>query len=1222
MNFETGSLSWKAPSSYSIIAAADQDQPPRQETVVDVAGEMTVQPRQAPGVEPDFLRLDLDLERCQWLLAFVAGPRTIALAIPTTLLPRPAGKRRRPLPADAGRPPRPEAVDPRAHRRAGTCRMAGMASDLRVGILGPLELRVGFGEPVAVVGTRLRTLLIRLALDPDRVVLASQLVDAVWDADPPAAAINALQSLVSRLRRLLPDVVKSHAAGYRLALEPEAVDAVRFERMALAGRERLREDPLAARELLREALALWRGPALADAAGARFAGAAIARLEELRLGATEDRIDAELLTGPSDALVAELDELATAHPLRERLHGQLMRALSASQRPADALGSYERLRRRLADELGIDPSEEVRAIHLAVLRGDLTAGPDKPHAPTPPKAARAEQPPRSNLRAQITSFVGRGSDIARIEDLLARWRLVTLTGPGGAGKTRLAIEAGAGMLDRMPDGVWMVELAPVADPLDLPRAVLSLLGARELGLLARRGSGAVPPIERIVQAIGDKHLLLVLDNCEHLVAAAADFADLLLARCASLRVLTTSREPLGITGEALHPVGPLAMPDEEVTPAEALRYPAVRLFADRAAAGRPGFVVEEATVGPVLRICRALDGIPLAIELAAARLRALSPDQIAARLDDRFRLLAGGSRAALPRHQTLRAVVDWSWDLLSDAERILARRLAVFPGGATLDAVEQVCADPALGGLARDEVIYLVAALVEKSLVVADEGGAEVRYWMLETVRAYGEERRREAGEDHALRGAHAAYFLRLAEEAEPHLRMADQLVWLDRLSAEQENLRAALHWAIDERDALLALRLVAGLDWYWFLRSARAEGSELSAQALALPGSVPKGLLARVLVMSAMVSITGGTGIERSLAFMDRAAGLVAELPSDDLHLAHPALALLPVLAAILRGDDGAALDQARSQHDHPDAWVRALVPLGVAQLLINLGEAGEAQRQLDLALERFSQLGERWGIGQTLFARVELSAMRGDERDVAGALMEAEQVLAGIGGREDIGQIKIRLALAHARAGDLAAAERELAVAEGLAEAIGSNELRVYVLLTRSQIARWQGNLGEARRLADAGFEMFESSWPPFEQFYALLLAARGHVSVEIGDLGGAHDWYQRSLKVAVKTRDRPVIARAVELLAAIAGAEGDPERSATLLGQAAALRGIGDEADPDVLRVRAAARAALGDEGFALAYERGTAWRRENLVEALTAEVTSSGGTPAASAGRTPA
>ena len=1134
-----------------------------------------------------------------------------------------------------------------------------MASDLRVGILGPLELRVGFGEPVAVVGPRLRALLIRLALDPDRVVLPAQLVDAIWDGDPPAAATNALQSLVSRLRRLLPDVVESHAAGYRLALEPEAVDAVRFERLALAGRERLAEDPIAARDLLREALGLWRGPALADAANTRFAGAAIARLEELRLGATEDRIDAELATGPSDALVAELDELAVGHPLRERLHGQLMRALSMSQRQAEALAAYERLRHRLADELGIDPSEEVRAIHLAVLRGNLTQAPATPRAggsagtrpgeglaAAPPRTAPTQPPPgatspatitpaaeappgaeaavRTNLRAQITSFVGRANDIARIEELLASWRLVTLTGPGGAGKTRLAAEAGGRMLDRMPDGVWMVELAPVVDPLDLPRAVLSLLGAREAGLLARPGSGAVPPMERIVQAIGDKHLLLVLDNCEHLVAAAADFVDALLARCPNLRVLTTSREPLGITGEALHPVGPLAMPDEDATrtAAEALRYPAVRLFADRAAAGRPGFAVDDATVGAVLRICRALDGIPLAIELAAARLRSLSPDQIAARLDDRFRLLAGGSRAALPRHQTLRAVVDWSWDLLSDAERMLARRLAVFPGGATLDAAERVCADPTVGGLPRDEVIYLLAALVEKSLVVVDECGAEVRYWMLETVRAYGEVRRREAGEDEALRRAHAGYFVGLAEEAEPHLRQADQLVWLERLSAEQENLRAAVHLAIDQGDAVLALRLVAALDWYWFLQSARAEGAELSARALALPGSPPKLLLARVLVMSALVTISGGAGIQRALASMERASGLVADLPRDDPNLAHPSLVLMPVMAAILRGDDVGGLTWARAQRNHPDPWVRALVPLIVAQLLINLGEAGEAQRQLDLALERFSRLGERWGIGQTLFARVELGAMRGDEHDVVGALKEAERVLANIGGREDIGQIKIRLALAHARAGDLDAAHRELAAADRIAEAIGSEEQRVYLLLTRSNIARWEGKLDEARAIADAGCRAFEGGWPPFDQFYSLLLTSRGHAAVESRELDQAHDWYQRALEAAVRTRDRPVISRAVELLAAVALAEGDAERAAYLLGQAAALRGVGDEADPDVLRVRTAARAALGDEGFALAYERGTAWRREDLVEALMAEVTSSAGTPAGPVGRTPA
>src|SRR6266508_767627 len=442
--------------------------------------------------------------------------------------------------------------------------MANVAMDLRIGILGPLEVRVGFGEPVQVVGPRLRALLIRLAMEPDRVVLAGQLIDAVWDSDPPAAATGALQSLVSRLRRLLPDVVESHAIGYRMAIDPEAVDSVQFERLALAGRDELRGDPQRARELLREALALWRGPALADVATARFAGAAVARLEELRLGAIEDRIEAELATGSGQRLVAELDELVTANPLRERLSGLLVRALARGGRQADALGAYERLRSHLAE----------------------------PHA--------AEEP-RTNLRAQITSFVGRDDDIARITGVLGGSRLVTLTGPGGSGKTRLATEAAAIMLDRMPDGVWLAELGPVVDPVDLPQAVLSLFGARELGLLARQGRGPspVPPRERIEQAIGDKRLLLVMDNCEHLVAPAAALIDPPLAPCPELRVLATSREPLGITGEVLHPVGPMAMPVQDGTASEALRFPAVRLFADRGAAARPGFTVDQATVGPV-----------------------------------------------------------------------------------------------------------------------------------------------------------------------------------------------------------------------------------------------------------------------------------------------------------------------------------------------------------------------------------------------------------------------------------------------------------------------------------------------------------------------------------------------------------------------------------------------------------------------------------------------
>ena len=457
----------------------------------------------------------------------------------------------------------------------------------------------------------------------------------------------------------------------------------------------------------------------------------------------EDRVEADLAAGATDRLVAELEELVAGHPLSERLGGQLVRALALRGAQADALGAYARLRARLADELGIDPSPELQALHVAVLRGELA-----PTAPaTPPAGRRPNRPPArrwpaTNLRSPITSFVGRGDDLARIMEAFAGARLVTLTGPGGAGKTRLAAEAAARLLDRMPDGVWLAELASVADPVDLPQAVLSLFGAREQRLLAAPGATAVAPLDRLVEAIGDRRLLLVADNCEHLVEAVAKLVDHLLARCPRLSVLATSREPLGIAGELLHPVGPLAVPDGDVSPAEALAYPAVRLLADRGAAARPGFSVDQATLEPVLGICRALDGMPLAIELAAARFHALSPEQVAARLDDRFRLLADGRRSTLGRHQTLRAVIDWSWELLGAAEQVLLRRLAVFAGGATLEAAERVCAGPGLAGPAADEVLYLLAGLVDKSLVVAAElDGGGVRYRMLETVRAYGAER-------------------------------------------------------------------------------------------------------------------------------------------------------------------------------------------------------------------------------------------------------------------------------------------------------------------------------------------------------------------------------------------------------------------------------------------------------------------------------------------------
>src|SRR6266536_695430 len=705
-------------------------------------------------------------------------------------------------------------------RRAGQ----GRIDAVQIAVLGPLEVRADAGQPVEVGGARLRRLLILLALEPGRVVTTSRLVDGVWEDDRPAGAANALQALVSRLRRAIPEIVlESRPAGYRLVVEPDAVDARRFERLAAAGRARLPVDPAGAAATLREALALWRGPALADVADADFARARVARLTELRLTAIEDRVEADLRLGAGPSLVPELPELVAAHPLREPLIGQLMRALRAAGRPSAALSVFEQARGRLADQLGADPSPGLTTLHMAVLRGepdsahpdprrraDGAAGPagslPAPGAAQPGAAGRTTTGPsttgpsttgpsttgpsttgpgaqgpttngagpdrgRTNLRTELTSFVGRDADAERIGALLAASRLVTLTGPGGSGKTRLAIEAARPLLARAPDGVWLVELAPVSDPAEVPQAVLTVLGLREHALI---GTARIrSPTEQAT------------DPSARL---AAGLAGRILGDCPGVRILATSREPLGIMGETLWPVPPLALPPAGADTPAALGYASVQLLAERAAAVRPGFAVDAGNVAAVVQTCRALDGMPLAIELAAARLRSMTPEQVAARLDDRFRLLTGGNRTALPRHRTLQAVVDWSWDLLDGAEQALWRRLAVFAGGATAEAAERVAAG---GPVAPDRVAAPLPALVDKSLL-APTGSAEPRYRMLETIRAYGLDRLAEAGERDRLRAAHAAYFRDLAEAAEPLLQTRDQLYYLGRLADEHDNLHAA----------------------------------------------------------------------------------------------------------------------------------------------------------------------------------------------------------------------------------------------------------------------------------------------------------------------------------------------------------------------------------------------------------------------------------------------
>jgi len=472
-------------------------------------------------------------------------------------------------------------------------------------MLGSFEVRTDDGVVADVPGARLRGLLIALALEPGHAVPKATLVDWIWGERPPSDAANALQRLVSRLRKALPGgSVEGQPDGYRLTVEPDAVDAVRFER--LIGQARAGEDPRRVR-LLREALALWRGAAMQGVGledSAAF-DAAVTRLEGLRLTAMEDRFDAEVSLGHGAELVTELTDLVAAHPVRERLVAALMRALAATGRDTEALLVYQRTREALADALGVDPSPELSALHVALLRGELGR-----------REERLQGEGRTtNLRAELTSFVGRDADVAAVRELIAGHRLTTLIGPGGSGKTRLATETARALLGALPDGAWLVELAAIGADGDVAQSTLAGLGLRD-ALLADAPNAELT--DRLIAAIREREALLILDNCEHVIESAAAFAYRVLGECQRLRILATSREPLGITGEALWQVEPLALPGAYPSRAEMESSPAVQLLRDRAGAVRRGFAVDDRTLSTMVRVCRALDGMPLAIELAAA----------------------------------------------------------------------------------------------------------------------------------------------------------------------------------------------------------------------------------------------------------------------------------------------------------------------------------------------------------------------------------------------------------------------------------------------------------------------------------------------------------------------------------------------------------------------------------------------------------------------------
>ncbi|GAA4211885.1 BTAD domain-containing putative transcriptional regulator [Actinocatenispora rupis] len=1011
-------------------------------------------------------------------------------------------------------------------------------------MLGPLAVWTDAGVPVPVPGAKVRALLTDLLRYAGRPVPPDRLVADLWGDAAPGNPTAALQAKVSQLRRALGDrdLVRYGPAGYALRLADGELDADRFTAAVAAARQAT--DPATRAAGLAAALEVWRGEAYADVADEPYARAEIQRLTEARLAATEDLAEARLELGEP----VDLADLTAAYPLRERLHELSLRALYRSGRVAEALTSYAGLRARLADELGTDPGPRLVALHRAILRQDPTLDPPRPTG-TP-------------LPVPLTALVGRDDAVREVVDRLGAARLVTLTGPGGVGKTRLALAAATALAADVPDGVWLVDLTGTsADPGGVAEAVAAALGVRDAG------GGALP--DRLAAAVRARRALLVLDNCEHVLAPAAELADHLLRAAPGLRVLATGQAPLGIPGEIRYAVGPLPPAD------------AVRLFVERAAAA--GALVDPADPA-VAAICARLDGVPLALELAAPRLAAFGPGELAARLDDRFRLL-DGRRGTPARHHSLRAMLDWSWDLLADPDRVLLRRLAVTAGGWTLPAAVRIGAG---GAVTAADVPGMLAGLVERSLVVAAPDG---RYRMLESVAAYATDRLAESGDGPAARLAHREWYLALAERADPLLRGADQRRWLATLDAETPNLRAALDHAVDRGAAADAYRMVRALWWYWFLRGRLGEAHRALSAALAVPATPGTERLAVAAIRAVVAVLLGdGTGL---LGPAERA---VAALPAGrDRAYAEWFLAM----AAVGAGDPAESerrIGRAAAWFEAAgDRWGTAAALTSRASQILPTGDLPGARRAAERSAALFAELGDGWGLirsGELLASFAEIAgdhARAGELRRRSlrharelGLTIEESYQVAGLG----------RLALL---AGDLDGSAALHGTAMRLAAEQSHQRGVQFAEVGLGMTARRQGRLDDAERHLTRWLDWCRDL--DGHPGTTLILAELGFVAEHRGDASTARARHAESLRYARRTGDPRAVALAYEGLAGAAVLAGDPRHAAELLGAAAYAReSVGAPLPPaergDVDRITAAARAALTPATFTTAYATGTA------------------------------
>jgi predicted ATPase len=951
-------------------------------------------------------------------------------------------------------------------------------------------------------------------------------------------------------------------------------------------------DQLRGLPLLEEALGLWRGPALAEFALEGFAREEIARLEEARIRAVEMKTEAELALGRHAELVGELKALVAANPLRERLRGQLMLALYRSGRQGEALRVFQDGRGVLVDELGVDPGTELQDLHQQILlqAASLTAATDA-------------EVPRNNLPTPVTSFVGRHAELQEAKRLLARSRLVTLTGAGGCGKTRLALELARANLGSFPGGVWLVELAAVSDPALVPMSLAAALGIGEGASIGMGGEISRPLADKLIDYLRGKELLVVLDNCEHLIEACAQVAERVLRSAPKVRFLVTSRERLGVGGESLWPVAPLGVPGpHETSPEQIAQSDAVRLFVDRATAVQPEFVLDANAAPAVCHICRRLDGIPLALELAAARVRILPPAQIAARLDDRFSLLTSGSRSALPRHQTLRAAIDWSYGLAAEPERELFGRLSVFAGGFTLEAAEEVCGDE---GAEVTEVLEQISRLVDQSLVVP-EGGGNARFRMLETLHRYAGERLAESGTAERLQRRHAEYFLRLAEQAEPLLRGPQQAVWLRRLEADHDNFGAAIDWAL-RHDPEVAVRLSSALAWFWLIGRHRSEVRRRLAEAVDTAEGASPASRAKALVWAAQLGNVEGR-LDQAASQAQEAYELAKDVGDPWFSAMCEAVLGLALGLGGQIGRAGELLEAARAGFGQiGDEWGTALATMLLGYMSTFAAQPERAATLARRSLEGFRAAGDQWGQTMALELLGLLARRQGAYEDAVTVYEEALGVVRDLGLRDETPFLLADLGDLHVLLGDFEAAAVLHKEALELAQELGARDALALARKGLALAARRQGDYSRAREMHQAALSFYREAGFAAETAHSL--ASLGYVEELQGDLDAAEAYHRESLRLARDLPDELPVAFVLEGLACLAAARQQPRRAAVLLGGAESIRTrtrthLPPQERTDVERATGAAVGALGREAFTRLMEQG---RRMSIPEAVAYELT---------------